>query len=881
MSLRTVPRSTLTVLVVWLVFLVAIAAAAAAMVQERYRAAIDTGSEQATRFVTGAVAAVNVSLLGVDVLLAGLDAAMGLSDQMLEWVDPVQASRTMLVATRNNLLVNNVALVDALGRSIASSASGGTTLPWSLPGAFVTDALAQPVSTLVVSMPTVSFTTAETVVYFGRHIRLADGSKLVAVAEVNVSKITALLVQGADIEGLQTTLERRSGQPVAAVPLPAPDARVTPAPLVDGVQLQGPWLDVPARVTGVPAVVVARGTLYGDLFVTASIPLSTVLADWRYDAKLIEALAGLFALMVTGAAGFALWYLRQQRNAQTTMVQSRQTLDEALESMISGFLLLDAQQKVVTWNRRYVEFHPWLQERIREGVPFEWLAQATAQHELPDATAHEIATWVRVRLERLAQPGENYQLHTSDGRTLEIIERRTPPGGYVIVYHDVTKLHNAMVDVEHLAYYDHLTQLPNRRLLTDRLRQAIAAIQRSGRYGALLFLDLDHFKTLNDTAGHLVGDQLLQQVAQRLLACVREEDTVARLGGDEFVVMLQGLDSDVQDAAQATRKVGQAILAALQEPFALGNQEHVCSGSIGATLFGAGIPVSAEDLLKQADIAMYQVKQAGRNALCFFDPQMLASVTARVEMERDLRQGLAQQQFVLHYQMQVDGAGHTVGAEVLIRWHHPVRGMVPPGQFIAAAEDTGLILPIGDWVLRTACTQLERWQHDARTAQLSVSVNVSARQFRAADFVQQVQGILEQTGAPVARLKLELTESLVLDNVQDTIAKMHALKTLGVRFAMDDFGTGYSSLAYLSRLPLDQLKIDQSFVRLMERQAADAAVVTTIISLAQSLGLEVMAEGVETQAQRDFLAQHGCSHCQGYLFGRPVPVGEFEAALPT
>jgi diguanylate cyclase (GGDEF)-like protein len=448
------------------------------------------------------------------------------------------------------------------------------------------------------------------------------------------------------------------------------------------------------------------------------------------------------------------------------------------------------------------------------------------------------------------------------------------------VYQDVTRLQRAIADVEMLAFYDPLTGLPNRRLLNDRLQQSILASLRTGRHGALLFLDLDHFKNLNDTAGHDTGDVLLQQVAQRLKTCVREEDTVARLGGDEFVVMLQSLSTRPEEAASQAQKVGETILTSLNKPYQLNGTEYNSSCSVGATLFGK-THQDAADLLKQADIAMYQVKNTGRNALCFFDPNMLAAITARADTERALRQALELKQLVLHYQIQVAAHGSPIGAEVLIRWQHPERGMVPPGQFIGLAEETGLILPIGEWVLRTACEQLKRWEAHPRASALKLAVNVSARQFRAPGFVQLVGSIVRETGIQPKLLKLELTESMVLDNIADTIATMQQLKALGVGFSIDDFGTGYSSLAYLTQLPLDQLKIDQSFVRNIGLQASDSAVIDTIIGLARSLGLEVIAEGVETSEQRDFLAQHGCERCQGYLFGKPVPITEFEASLPS
>ena len=443
---------------------------------------------------------------------------------------------------------------------------------------------------------------------------------------------------------------------------------------------------------------------------------------------------------------------------------------------------------------------------------------------------------------------------------------------------DITQRAAAAREIEHLAFYDPLTHLPNRRLMMDRLQQAFATSARAGLQGALLCLDLDHFKTLNDTLGHDMGDVLLQQVAQRLTACVREGDTVARLGGDEFLVLLEDLGALATDAAEQAQAVGEKILAALNQPYQLASHHVHSTTSVGAVLF-SGQGQTVEDVVKHADLAMYAAKTAGRNSIRFFDPRMQAAVTARATLENDLRTAVEQGQFTLHYQTQVGCGTRVVGAEALIRWNHPTRGMVSPFEFIPLAEETGLILPMGLWVLQTACAQLRRWQDHPATAELQLAVNVSARQFHQDDFIEQVVTALRQTGARPDRLKLELTESLALDNVDDTIAKMNTLRALGLGFSMDDFGTGQSSLSYLTQLPLDQLKIDQSFVRNIGIQHTDALIVQTIIGMAQSLGIDVIAEGVETEAQRAFLERHGCTLWQGYLFSRPVPIEVLEHRL--
>ncbi|MDR3418552.1 MAG: EAL domain-containing protein [Nevskia sp.] len=458
---------------------------------------------------------------------------------------------------------------------------------------------------------------------------------------------------------------------------------------------------------------------------------------------------------------------------------------------------------------------------------------------------------------------------------------RDPAGkliGVLGISRDISARKATERKIEHLAYHDALTGLPNRRLLLDRLQQALAGSARTGNHGALLFVDLDNFKLVNDTCGHETGDRLLLEVAGRLVACVREGDTIARLGGDEFVVMLIDLKESATEAAAQAISVGEKIQAELNRPYAMAGRVHHSSPSIGIALF-CGQAESVDELLKQADIAMYQAKAAGRNTVRFFDPQMQATLATRALLEESLRLGIQAGQFVLHYQPQIDAGRGVIGAEALLRWVRPERGVVLPGEFIPLAEETGLIVAIGRWVLEASCARLSAWAGDPRTRDLYLAVNVSARQFRQADFVEQVRGALHGSGAPATRLKLELTESLMLHDVADTIGKMQALREIGIGFSMDDFGTGHSSLAYLARLPLDELKIDQSFVNQLPQAAGDAAVVQTIITLARSLGLAVIAEGVETEAQREFLERHGCPTWQGFLFGRPMELGEFERLL--
>ncbi|MCK9635223.1 MAG: EAL domain-containing protein [Methylobacter tundripaludum] len=450
-------------------------------------------------------------------------------------------------------------------------------------------------------------------------------------------------------------------------------------------------------------------------------------------------------------------------------------------------------------------------------------------------------------------------------------------------FYDITDSNGVEERIRILAFYDPLTKLPNRRLLQDRIDQAIAASARSRQHGALLFLDLDRFKILNGTYGHNMGDQLLLEVTRRLQFCVREGDTIARLGGDEFVMILDALDQYAIKANAQAKKLAEVICEALAKPYHLlvpFNQPQATityhsSASIGVVLF-LGHESSTEELMKYADLAMYEAKHAGRDTVCVFDPGMQTDIMARASLEEDLHRGLQEKQFILHYQPQVDIHGRIIGAEALVRWQHPQRGMVPPADFIPLAEESGLILPLGLWVLETACAQLAAWAVRPETAYLTLAVNVSVHQFRQADFADQVLAVLDHTGADPCRLKLELTESLLVSNVEDIITKMTVLKAKGVSFSLDDFGTGYSSLTYLKRLPLDQLKIDQGFVRDVLIDLNDAAIAKMIIALAESMGLAVIAEGVESEAQRGFLAHHGCHAYQGYLFSKPIPLEQFD-----
>ena len=606
----------------------------------------------------------------------------------------------------------------------------------------------------------------------------------------------------------------------------------------------------------------ARSAGYALLVVLA---LALILVVWnrslrrRVSAKTAELTGALSALRASQLAG----------------EKTLDSLTATLEAIPDLLFEMDAEG-------RYLSYRAVRTDLL--AAPPGYLVGQKVSDVMPPEQASAVMSALREAAEKKFSQGVQLQLELA-GETfwfeLSVARKKTNVGEgarFVVLSRDITERKRAEMEIEHLAFFDSLTLLPNRRFLLDRLRRGLASGARRGRNGAILFIDLDDFKTLNDTRGHQLGDMLLIQVSQRLQACIRTEDCVARLGGDEFVVLLEDLSSDLQEAATEAEAIGHKILAEISKAFLLDSLDYHCSASIGITLF-SGREGTVDELLKRADAAMYRAKTAGRNALCFFDPAMQSALEERALLEAQLRRALPEEQLVLFYQAQLDAGMRIVGAEVLLRWRHPQRGLVGPMQFIPLAEESGLIVPIGYWVLEMACAQLKGWESNPLTRNLHLSVNVSARQFRQRDFVQQVRNVVSTCGVDPTRLKLELTESVVLDNVADTIEKMHQLKRLGVRFSMDDFGTGQSSLAYLKRLPLDQLKIDQSFVRDIATDQGDAAIVQTIIGMARNLGLNVIAEGVENEAQKTFLLDNGCMEFQGYLFSRPIPLLEFEKRL--
>ncbi|MBV8620530.1 MAG: EAL domain-containing protein [Curvibacter sp.] len=538
----------------------------------------------------------------------------------------------------------------------------------------------------------------------------------------------------------------------------------------------------------------------------------------------------------------------------------------------------DRQGRYQVCNPAFERFIGFTEAELRGRVatdllPQAWATQAVQQDQDVVSTGHAVVYEDLIS----RQAGEVPVCHETI--KAPIFDATGRVVGILGISRDISARKAAEEEARSLAMYDPLTRLPNRQLLMGRLKQLHEAGLRPSHVGALLLIDLDQFKMVNDTLGHAVGDELLMQVAQRLQECARPGDLVARLGGDEFVMVLEDLGTSELDAATEAEVVASRVIKALGQPYVLRHHELRSTPSVGITLFGRESLDQLEEPLKRAEVAMYQAKAAGRNTLRFYDPQMQAVMSARAALEEDLRIATLQRQFVLHYQPQVQGVGRLVGVEALIRWRHPLKGMVPPNEFIPLAEETGLIIELGEWVLEAACQQLRTWAGRPATRDLSIAVNVSARQFHQGDFVQRVLSVVERFEVHPARLKLELTEGLLIDNIESVIERMTLLRRHGIRFSLDDFGTGYSSLAYLKRLPLDQLKIDQSFVRDLLSDPDDVAIARMIVSLADTLGLEVIAEGVETEAQYDCLTSLGCRSYQGYLFGRPLPIEQLDRRI--
>ena len=567
--------------------------------------------------------------------------------------------------------------------------------------------------------------------------------------------------------------------------------------------------------------------------------------------------------------------ITQEVLAREALLEAAQQTQAILDNVIDGIITIDRRGIVQSFNRSAGKMFGYDTSEV-VGRNITMLMPSPYAEEHDGYLAHYARTGIRQvtgrgrEVEGLRKNGERFPMSLAVNEIEREGERI-----FIGMVRDITQRRAAEAEIQRLAFFDQLTDLPNRRLLLDRLDRAVLSAARRGQLGALLFIDLDEFKLLNDTWGHDFGDRVLVQVARRLSGAVREGDTVARLGGDEFVIMLESLGETREEAAAHAEMVARKILQSFEQPFQLLEREQHSSPSVGITLFGDNL-LGAGELMAHADTAMYQAKAQGKNTFRFFDAELQAVLATRAALEADLRQSIVRRQLLLHFQPQVDEQGQVLGAEALLRWQHPLRGLVPPGIFIPAAEQCGFVLELGQWVLDAACRTLASWAEHPACSQLTLSVNVSALQLRDSHFVPGVLDTLRRHGADPHRLMLELTESLLAENVEDTIAKMSELGAAGVGFSLDDFGTGYSSLTYLRGLPLAELKIDRSFVNDMLGDPNGAVIARTIVALGQTFGLQVIAEGVETPEQRDALLKMGCHRFQGFLFGRPVDQASFE-----
>lgn len=1021
-----ITRAERAVVAISAVLVVAVVASASILIVQNKSAALTDRQRETNHLLNSAEASINRSLLSVDLLLAQtgkLLAKVSASDaRTVKAADsgssaPAEPVNEVLrsLATQS-LLIRHLSILHRDGVVLSSSDDNAKRLGFEMPANFLQEVLAQQGPGLSVSSPVLSFARSERVIYLARLITLDSGEPAIALAEVSISRLTANTVRSIAFDGLEITLERATGELLASEPSNVALLGTKLVPPLDGqTSKDGEFAELRSRILGLPAMIAARPTLYAGLLVTASLPIDVALAESEPVRRSIVWGAVVLVLLITGLATLMRSYIYRLGRTRIDIAASKATVDQALESMAEGFLLLDAEERVVTWNRRFLEIHPWLANLIAVQLPYSECVTRTAEALFPSLTSATDMTgatgataalrdrWIYkntrpgnvlnarrdqqfpdgriIRVTERPTPvsgmvaiftditasevqqaeilagraelqatldaipdliyevgldGRYYGYHSpftelsairpedvigkrvsevlpvdaaavvmsalseamearvSFGRQLELIgpfgkrwfelsvSRKPLPKGeqpmFIVISRDVTATRSAAAEIEALAFFDPLTNLPNRRLLLDRLKQTIVTCARNKRAAAVIFIDLDHFKTLNDSMRHEVGDKLLVQVAKRLLLCVRRSDTVARLGGDEFIVIMMRIGNEPVNASHNAGVAAEKIRVALAEPYLLDQYEYTTTASLGVTLL-SGDDTSADDVLRHADIAMYQAKDSGRNAVRFYNPNMQSVINTRVELEKDLRAALALNQFQLHYQLQVDDRRNIVGAEALIRWFHPERGLVMPGEFIPFAEETGHIAAIGMWVLNAACAQLKRWTDHPQNHYLHLSLNVSALQFKQADFATQVIDAVLRSGGNPRRLTLELTESVMLNDVEDSIRKMQAIGECGVRFSIDDFGTGHSSLSYLTRLPFAQLKIAQPFVEKIGSKTSDAVVVQTIIGMAKNLGIEVIAEGVATEEQRAFLAKYGCRLFQGYLFGRPVPIDEFERKL--
>lgn len=981
-------------------FCAAVVWATWALIQQSSRDALDVRQKALSQLATAAEGALNRSLLGADLLLTQTAELIDLLGTEERPAQRKQITTVLRSQVTQNLLVREISLIQTDGTVIATSDPNADRLGLEVPPAFLAVFNDPSVVGAKLSSPVASTRRAERVLFFGRPILMNGFGRAVAVAEISIARLTASTIRDIAGDGTEITLERNDGELLASHP-PRPDGAPQRAGSTPTITNGAPTSDtqtVPSRITGDEVYAISHPAIYADLIVTSAMPRASVLASVRTAQRNIY--LGALILIVLVVANAFYWWRQMVRNrlARDELAQSKATVDQALESMSDGFLLLDHENRAITWNRRFVELHPWLQPFLEAGATLQ-RQEGVAVPAWP-TTHHRVATadWIESLVDSANRAEIEQEASYPGGLYVRISGRPTPDGGAVLVFRDVTerrlqdnalrasksdleatlnaipdalyelddngvyvgshvpagsalqadtggligkhfravlplaaaKIVNSALDearaggvsfghqielptstgtrwyelsvarkeiahaaptyivisrdvtqsraaaaqIEKLALFDPLTDLPNRRMLLERLHESLHQAQQTGRSVALMFIDLDNFKTLNDSMRHDVGDKLLVSVAKRLRDATRPGDTVGRLGGDEFVVVLAQMATDSERAKLDALARADNVLQLLRQPYDLGDYQHRTTASIGVAVAERD-ESSVQEILKRADIAMYAAKAAGRNAVRAYSPEMDATLQSRLVLERDLRTAAASGQLVLHYQRQVNAAGETMGAEALLRWNHPTRGLIAPGDFIAIAEDVGLMPEIGRWVMHSACEQMVRWRSERRGVPLPLAINVSASQLAHADFKKDLQTAIRAHGIPPRELVLEVTEHVFLKDDESTIRTMVDIAKTGVRFSIDDFGTGHASLAYLTRLPLSQLKIAQPFVERIGEGEPHTSIVQAIIAMAASLNLEVIAEGVERQEQRAFLQAHGCGQVQGFLVGRPVPASDF------
>lgn len=620
------------------------------------------------------------------------------------------------------------------------------------------------------------------------------------------------------------------------------------------------------------------GDLLGGIGTAVPIPHFA----YFYQGRGLELILSHMIIWFIGLVGFGLgWrrenFLDQERRQKTQQLEESEALYRTMTNNGQALIwIADLDKRCTFFNQPWLDFTGRsLNQELGEG----W-----AENVHPDDLTLCLNTFYN-SFDARQKFSMIYRLKRYDGEYRWIVDEGTPRYdaqdrfvGFIGHGLDITDVREAKTEIDYLTNFDLLTQLPNRQLITQYLMHALHASEKNQQYGAVILIDLDNFKLLNESQGHDVGDELLQKVAARLTDLTQNHAKLGRFSGDEFMILLENLSSKDDRALNKANQFVETIMRSLGLPYALAHHDYQTTCSIGVMLF-QGDHYLVDDLIKSAEVAMYRAKDNGRNTYKFFDPSMQLLVMKRSELEHDLRSAINKHEFVLYLQPQVNQHGHILGAEALIRWAHPKLGILSPNEFIHLAEETGLILPLGRWILEQACQILVRWAADPCMASLTLSVNISARQLHQVDFVEQTLNQLEQCGSDPTKLKLEITESMLVVGIQQVMQKMHQVKANGVRFSLDDFGTGYSSLAYLKQLPLDQLKIDQGFVRDILVDKNDAAIAKMVVALSESLGLDVIAEGVETHEQQAILAQLGCYHYQGYLYGRPCPIEEFETLV--